>query len=83
MFMIFGLYKGERWTHDLQLRLAAELRAEKLSRGGNSLPRQVGRVFANMGLCWIDDNQPIRVTPAGCAYLNEPAGSSTTLDQQA
>jgi Holliday junction resolvase-like predicted endonuclease len=65
-----------------QHQIAAELRAERLSRGGNALPRQIKRVFENMGLCWIADNEPIRVTPAGRAYLEEPAGRSPTLDEQ-
>jgi len=81
-FRIFDLYEGELWTPDLQRRLAVDLRTEKLSRGGKDLPRQIKRVFENMGLCWIDDDQPIRVTPAGRAYLNEPAGRSAILDQQ-
>ena len=35
-----------------------------------------------MGLCWIEDDQPIRVTPAGRAYLEEPPGRSPALDEQ-
>jgi len=81
-FRIFDLFEGEKWTPNLQRRIAVELREEKLSRGGSALPRQIKRVFENMGLCWIADYQPIRVTPAGRAYLEEPPGRSRTLDQQ-
>ena len=81
-FRIFDLFEGEEWTPAVQRRIAAELRVEKLSRGGNALPRQIKRVFENMGLCWIEDNEPIRVTPAGRNYLAESAGRSIVLDQQ-
>jgi hypothetical protein len=81
-FRIFNLFEGKEWTPALQHRIAAKLRTEKLSKGGNALPRQIKRVFENMGLCWIEDNQPIRVTPAGRSYLAEPAGRSPILDQQ-
>ena len=55
---------GSPWSFGLKNSPGAE----------KDLPRQIKRVFENMGLCWIDDDQPVRVTPAGHAYLNEPAG---------
>ena len=81
-FRIFDLYEGEIWTPQLQRRILTDLRAEGLSKGGTALPRQIKRVFENLGLCWIEDNQPIRVTPAGKSYLREGIGRSLVLDQQ-
>jgi hypothetical protein len=81
-FRVLDLFEGEGWTPTLQRRIAAELRSEGLSKGGNALPRQIKRVFENLGLCWIEDNMPIRVTPAGKAYLAEDPGRSKVLDRQ-
>jgi hypothetical protein len=81
-FRIFDLFEGEKWTPSLQRRIADELRSEKLSLGGSALPRQLKRVFQNMGLCWIADGEPIRITPAGRNFLAEQPGRSPTLDQQ-
>jgi hypothetical protein len=81
-FRIFDLFEGDLWTPDLQRRIADELREADLSSGGRDLPRQLKRVFENMGLCWVDEGLPIRVTPAGRAFLVEDSGRSRTLDQQ-
>src|SRR5262249_45393550 len=44
--------------------------------------RQIKRVYENLGLCWITDNEPIRITSAGKAYLEENDGRSKVLDRQ-
>jgi Holliday junction resolvase-like predicted endonuclease len=81
-FGIFDLFEGEKWTATTQHRIAATLREEGLSRGGSALPRQIKRVYEILGLCWIADNEPIRITSAGKAYLNEGEGRSKVLDRQ-
>jgi hypothetical protein len=81
-FRIFDLFEGEIFTPDLQAKIGAELRAEGLTSAGDDFPRQIKRVFENMGLCWIEEGRPIRVTPAGRLYLEEPPGPSKVLDQQ-
>jgi Holliday junction resolvase-like predicted endonuclease len=81
-FRVFDLFENEGWTPITQRRIAASLREEGLSKGGNALPRQIKRVYENLGLCWIDDNQPIRITGAGKAYLEEQPGRSKVLDRQ-
>jgi Holliday junction resolvase-like predicted endonuclease len=37
------------------------------------------RVYENLGLCWVQAGQPIRITPAGREYLKE-TGPSKVLD---
>lgn len=81
-FRVFDLFEHQPWTPSTQRSIATELRNEKLSRGGDALPRQIKRVFENLGLCWIEDDAPIRITPAGKAYLEEQPGRSKTLDAQ-
>lgn len=81
-FRVFDLYEGEIFTPDLQARLGQALRDEGLSSAGDDFPRQIKRVFENMGLCWMEEGRPLRVTPAGKLYLREPPGRSKVLDQQ-
>jgi hypothetical protein len=81
-FRAFRAFEGENWTPDLQRMIATDWRRKRISRGGSALPRQIKRVFENMGLCWIVEDQPVRVTPSGKGYIAEPAGRSRTLDQQ-
>jgi hypothetical protein len=81
-FSVFDLFEGEIWTTTLQQRIVAELRNKGLSRGGKDLPRQIKRVVEILGLCWIGDNEPIRITTAGKAYLAEEDGRSKVLDRQ-
>ncbi len=72
-FRVFDLFEGEVFTPELQARIGAELRSEGLTTAGDDFPRQIKRVFENMGLCWIEEDRPIRVTPAGRLYLEEPS----------
>lgn len=81
-FKIFDRFEGEVWTPTVQRKIAAALRQNRLSVGGNALPRQIKRVYENLGLCWIADNQPIRITSAGKSYLKEGDGRSQILDRQ-
>jgi hypothetical protein len=81
-FRVFDLFEDELWTTTTQRRIAAELRNEGLSRGGNALPRQIKRVFEILGLCWIADGMPIKITSAGKSYLAEHPGRSKVLDRQ-
>lgn len=81
-FAVFDLFEGEQWTPSTQRQIAVTLREEKLSRGGSALPRQIKRVYENLGLCWIADNEPIRITSAGKLYLQEDKGRSKVLDRQ-
>lgn len=81
-FRVFDLFEGKFFTPDLQAQLGAELRSEGLTTAGDAFPRQIKRVFENMGLCWIEEGKPLRITPAGKLYLQEPRGRSKVLDQQ-
>ena len=81
-FRVFDLHEGEIFTPDLQARLGQALRDEGLSKAGDDFPRQIKRVFENMGLCWMEEGKPLRITPAGKLYLEEPPGRSKVLDQQ-
>lgn len=81
-FRVFDLYEGEIFTPELQARLGQALRDEKLSNASDDFPRQIKRVFENMGLCWMEEGKPLRITPAGKIYLEELPGRSKTLDQQ-
>ena len=75
-FRVFDLFEGQVFTPDLQASIGAFLRDEGLTTAGDDFPRQIKRVFENMGLCWIDEGHPIRTTPAGRLYLQEPPGRS-------
>lgn len=44
-FRVFDLFEHQPWTPSTQRSIATELRNEKLSRGGDALPRQIKRVF--------------------------------------
>ena len=81
-FRVFDLYEGEIFTPELQARLGQALRDEGLSNAGDDFPRQIKRVFENLGLCWMEEGKPLRITPAGKLYLEEPPGPSKVLDQQ-
>ena len=81
-FRVFDLFEGEIFTPHLQARLGAQLRSEGLTQAGDDFPRQIKRVFENMGLCWMEEGKPLRITPAGRLYLQEPPGRSKILDQQ-
>jgi hypothetical protein len=81
-FRVFDLFEGEIFTPYLQARLGQYLRDEGLSNAGDDFPRQIKRVFENMGLCWMEEGMPLRITPAGKLYLQEPPGRSKILDQQ-
>jgi len=81
-FRAFQQFEGKKWTPDLQHKIADDWRKKKLSRGGSALPRQIKRVFENLGLCWIVEHKPVRVTTSGHAYIAEQPGRSQVLDQQ-
>lgn len=81
-FRIFQSFGTEPWTPMLQRKVGDALRAAKLSDAkGDDLPRMLKRVFENMGLCWVAENEPIRLTPSGYTYLAE-TGRSEILNQQ-
>ncbi len=81
-FRVFDLYEGETFSPDLQARLGQTLRDEGLSNAGDDFPRQIKRVFENLGLCWMEEGSPLRITPAGKLYLEESPGRSKILDEQ-
>jgi hypothetical protein len=79
-FRIFQSFEGQDWTPELQGKFLAALHAAKLSVGQTrALTRIMKRVYENLGLCWVESNQPIRITPAGREYLKE-RGPSKVLD---
>jgi hypothetical protein len=81
-FRVFQSFEGEDWTPALQQRFLDALHKAKLSLGKNrALARIMKRVYENLGLCWVESNQPIRLTPSGRSYLKEK-DRSKILDLQ-
>ncbi|MDE2229320.1 MAG: AlwI family type II restriction endonuclease, partial [Alphaproteobacteria bacterium] len=76
-------FEGQDWTPALQAKFLNALRKARLSVGQTTaLPRMLKRVYENLGLCWVAAGEPIRLTPAGQAYLREN-GRSRVLNAQA
>lgn len=79
-FRIFESFEGDEWTPELQGRFLTALHDAGLSVGQTrALTRIMKRVYENLGLCWVEAGQPIRITPAGREYLKEK-GPSKVLD---
>jgi hypothetical protein len=79
-FRIFQSFEGKDWTPALQARFLAALHDANLSVGETTaLTRIMKRVYENLGLCWVQAEHPIRITPAGREYLEE-TGPSKVLD---
>lgn len=79
-FAVFAQFQGKLWGGDLQRDYLAALRAAHLTEGETSaLSRMLKRVFENLGLCYVMTGEPIRITEAGVAYLQE-SGASEVLD---
>lgn len=79
-FRVFQSFEGEDWTPALQGKFLTALHKAKLSVGQTrALTRIMKRVYENLGLAWVVGGRPIRMTPAGRAFLKEK-GPSKILD---
>lgn len=79
---VFQAFEGRTWTPALQREITQAMRVAGVSKSqSNALPRQLKRVYENLGLARIEEGEPIRITPAGRLYLGEE-GRSKVLDDQ-
>ena len=79
-FRVFQSFEGEEWTPTVQQKFLDAMHEAGVSVAQDrALTRIMKRVYENLGLCWVESNQPIRLTPSGRAYLREK-GSSKILD---
>lgn len=79
-FRVFRSFEGQNWSPTLQAKFLGALHKAKLSVGKTlALTRIMKRTYENLGLCWVVKGKPIRITPAGRAYLGE-RGRSKVLD---
>jgi hypothetical protein len=81
-FRIFQSFEGQKWTVELQQQFLDALHEANLSEANTTaFTRIAKRVYENLGLCWVEAGEPIRLTPAGRSYLRE-TGRSRILDAQ-